>query len=942
MLNKHFKKNFKSLNNYINTNIHKSHTNLINNLSYFSFTDKLKFKYCIIGGGVAGCAAAYSLTNRLNEKDVLLIEQNKLTSGTTKHAAGLVMASRYGKGQAEVIKESQKVMESFVDENGKSLVGYNKVGSINIARNPNLLRLIKRVKLNLDELGIESYLLTPEEALKINPNLDPSTFLSALYSPNDAIVNPINLTLHYAKLAKYKGATILEDTEVIDFEIEHLNILNTKNPKDGAKKVTKIKTHNGKEIEIEKLLVCGGMWNNQLLKKTGNGIPIGLATHQYTIFDKVEGVEQGNTPTLYNFQEFTYIKNEVGGLAVGTFEQSPFPEGWDRVETNLNKNSFYPKDIVYELCPDSDVKNEIGLEAAMIIVPKLEKSTVKSIVHGPDSHSWDPSYIIGKMPLYDNLFCAGGFNSSGIVMSGGYGLVLAEQMKYGIHKTLRHDFIDAEPMRFHLSLSHQTQLCELRAKEIYGNKQGIPFNGRDLVTGRNVRLSALHNMLFNKKNGVRGPTAFSLERPSFFIRENNPDFKDYKNSTTNRVTNSPYYIDNFQQETLSWNKEETNWFYPHIEEVNNVRNNVGVIDLSCYGKIKVAGKDALKFLEYLCTSNMDREINSLTYTCMLNNIGGIESDLTIARLAEDEFYLVTAAGGVLRDYDHLVRYAKDYDVEITDVSDDYTIVSVQGPKSRDVLNELLKRKNPTSNNETLDLTNEHFPFGTCKYFEINSIKVLFERVSFSGTLGWELHIPRKHAEIIYNLVFEAGESYNIQDFGFRAQFAMRSEKKYLIFGLEATPKENPISAGLGFTVNKLKTNTEFLGREAISKIKKEGLNRKLVSFELDEYKNKNGEIKNFSIWGNEKVYRNNELIGYLVSAWYSPTLNRNIGMSYIKDPNVNGNSNVKNKNVSKEFINSGNYEIEIESEDFDFKLVRVNAKISVGALVDPKNEAIKV
>ena len=941
----------KTTNQYFkyHTSTNKLHSNQINSLSYFSFTDKLKYKYGIIGGGIAGCAAAYSLTNHLNEKDVILLEQNKLTSGTTWHAAGLVIAARYSKGQAELIKESQKVMESFVDKNGNSLIGYKKVGSMNIARNHDVLRLIKRVKLNLDELGIESYLLTPKEAVKINPILDPSTFLSALYAPNDAIVNPVDVTLHYAKLAKEKGATILEETEVIDFELENFGT-------NGAKKVTKIKTHNGKEIEVEKLLVCAGMWNNQLLKKTGNGIPIGLATHQYTVFDKVEGVDLNKTPTVFNFQEFTYIKNEVGGLAIGTFEQSPFPESWNRIE-----NSFYPKDLIFELCQDSDVKNEVGLEAAMEIVPNLEKSGIKYIVHGPDSHSWDVNFIMGKMPLFDNLFCAGGFNSSGIVMSGGIGLILAEQMKNGIHKSLRHDFVDVEPMRFHLSLSHNTELCELRAKESYGDKQGIQFNGRDLAIGRNIRLSALHNILFNKKNGVRGPASFSMERPSFFMRENNPDFKDYKNSTTNRVTNSPDYINNFQQETLSWNKEETNWFYPHIEEVNNVRNNVGVIDLSSYGKIKVAGKDALRLLEYLCTSNMDREINSLTYTCMLNNIGGIESDLTIARLAVDEFYLVTASGGVLRDYDHIIRHAKDYDVEITDISDDIAIISVQGPKSRDVLNELLKRNTnstTTTNNShdpnLIDLTNNSFPFGTCKYININSINVLFERVSFCGTLGWELHTPRKHVETIYNLVFEAGQSYNIQDFGFRAQLAMRAEKKYVLYGVEANPLENPISAGLSFTVNKLKTNTEFIGRDMVSKIKKEGVFRKLCCFVLDEYKNSNGEIMDVSIWGNEKIYRNNVLVGYLISALYSPTLENNIGMAYITNPKCSHNSNDSysdsdfysnsfNSNiVNNEYLNSGDYQIEIESNEFDFKLTRLNARMSISALLDPKNEAMKI
>lgn len=802
----------------------------------------------VIGGGIIGCSTAYHLA-RDHKADVILLEQGSLTSGSTWHAAGLVGQLRSSASITRVLKYSVDLYKGLEAETGLA-TGWKMTGCLRLATNQDRWTEFKRLATTAGSFGMEMHLVSPEEVKRMWPLMNVDDLVGASWLPTDGQASPSDITQSLAKGARMHGAKIVENVRVTGFDM-----------KDG--RILKVKTTLG-DIACEKVVNCGGQWARQIGAMAGINVPLQPVKHQYIITEKIEGLST-DAPTIRDPDRRTYFKEEVGGLVMGGYE--PNPQAWTTGDV--------PDEWGFRLFDDDFDHFEQHMMQAIERIPALEKAGVKQMINGPESFTPDGNFILGAAPECKNMFVGAGFNAFGIASGGGAGWVLAQWVVDGEAPL---DLWVVDIRRF-ADMHRDRQWVLDRTLEAYGKHYTIAFPHEEYESGRPRLVSPLYDRL--KSHGAVFGSKLGWERPNWF---------------------APAGVE--PKDVYSMGRQ--NWFAPVGDEHVHVREAVGIFDQSSFAKFELSGPDAQKALDWICANDVSKPVGRLTYTQLLNTRGGIEADLTVARLAEDRFYIVTGTGFRTHDFGWITDHIPTgLDCRLTDITEDWGTLSLMGPKARAVLEAVTEN----------DVSNAAFPFGHVREIRIAGVVLRALRVTYVGELGWELHVPITALGDVFDALMRAGKAHDIRPIGYRALESLRLEKGYRAWGSDITPNDTPFEAGLGWAV-KLAKDTDFLGKAALQKQKGAPLKKKLMGFTVAD--------KDIVLVGRETILRDGVPVGYLTSGGYGYTIGQNVGYGYVR--NADG--------VSDDFLRSGRYELVVASD-------RTPAEIAFGPLIDPAMTRIK-
>lgn len=727
----------------------------------------------VIGGGVIGTSVAYHLT-KLGHTDVLLLEQGRLSSGTTWHAAGLVGQLRASEGGTRLVQYSTALYTELEAETGLT-AGYRQCGGVTVARTEDRMVQLRRTAANAAAFDMECELLTPDEALAHYPVMRVDDLVGAIWLPADGRANPTDLTLALAKGARMRGARIRERTRVI-------GILTEGGDDDRRRpRVTGVRTDAG-DVEADVVVNCAGQWAKQVGAMAGVNVPLHSAEHFYVVTESIAGVGT-NMPILRDPDGYTYFKEEVGGLVIGGFEPEAKPwVGPDAI----------PYPFEFQLLEEDWEHFQILMDNALLRIPVLEETGLKKLYNGPESFTPDNQFILGEAPECDHYFVAAGFNSVGIASAGGAGRALAEWIVEGSPTT---DLTGVDIRRF-AAFNGNNRWLHDRVAEVLGLHYEIPWPNREMSTARPFRRSPVHHLL--AAAGANFGSRMGWERANFFAPPGHDPVIEY-----------------------SWGKQ--NWLPWSAAEQTATRTAVTVFDQTSFSKYLVTGPDAEAALQWLCTADMAVPVGTCVYTGMLNARGTYEADVTVTRTGATEYLMISSAASTERDRDHVRRnMPAGHRAELVDVTSAMAVFGVMGPRSRELLSAL----------SDADLSDEAFPFGTSRRITLGYGMVRATRITYVGELGWELYVPAEFAVGVYDDLMAAGEALGVARGGYYAIESLRLEKGYRAFGRELTPGDNPVEAGLLFTC-KLDTDVDFLGRPAVEKARADGPRRRVVSFAVN-------------------------------------------------------------------------------------------------------------
>lgn len=717
----------------------------------------------IIGGGIIGCSTAYHLA-RLGW-EVVLLERHRLTSGSTWHAAGLVGQLRTSANITQLLGESVKLYRTLEEETGLA-TGWKMNGGLRLACNAERWVEVKRQATTARSFGLEMHLLTPLEAQKLWPLMDVADVIGAAFLPTDGQASPSDITQSLAKGARMAGAKIFENVEVTGIETTQ-------------GRVSAVLTAQGR-IACEVAINCAGQWAREIGAMAGVNVPLVSIQHQYIVTERIEGVTP-DLPTLRDPDRLTYYKEEVGGLVMGGYEPNPIP--W--------AERGFPQNFEFQLLqPDFDHFTPT-MELALGRVPALANAGVKQLINGPESFTPDGNFILGEAPELRGFFVGAGFNAFGIASGGGAGKVLAEWVAGGEPP---YDLWPVDICRFGRNHA-DVEWVRARTLQAYARHYTVAYPSEEFYSGRPLRRSPLYGAL--KAQGAVFGEKLGWERPNWFAAPGEAAEDLYT-----------YF--------------KPNWFAAVAREHEAIRERVGLIDQTSFAKFLLSGRDAEAALSWICANDIAKPPGSLTYTQMLNKRGGIECDLTIARLSETEFYITTGTGFATHDFAWISRNIPEgLDAKLTDITSQNAVFSLMGPHARDVLAPLTRD----------DVSNAAFPFGQARRLSVAGAPVLALRVTYVGELGWELHVPVEFAASLYEKLMESGQAFGIANAGYRAIETLRLEKFYRAWGSDIGPDHTPIEAGLGWAV-KLRKNIPFFGREALEAQKRDGVKNRLPASPL--------------------------------------------------------------------------------------------------------------
>jgi heterotetrameric sarcosine oxidase gamma subunit len=782
----------------------------------------------IIGGGVIGTSVAYHLTE-LGWTDVVLIEQGELSCGTTWHAAGLVGQLRASENGTRLVQYSTALYERLEAETGLA-TGFKRCGGVTVARTENRMVQLRRTAASAEVFGLECELITSEQAKERVPVMQVNDLVGAIWLPGDGKVNPTDLTLALAKGARLRGAIVVEHVRVLD-------VLTTDCVATG------VRTDQG-DIEADVVVNCAGQWAKAVGAMCGVNVPLHSSEHFYIVTDPFDGVQR-DYPVLRDPDGYTYFKEEVGGLVVGGFE--PVAKPWVAPDQ-------IPYPFEFQLLDEDWDHFSILMENAILRIPVLEQTGIRKFYNGPESFTPDNQFILGESPEVKNFFVGAGFNSVGIASAGGAGQALAEWIVDG-EPTM--DLVGVDIRRFG-KFNGNNQWLRARVGEILGLHYSVPWPNREFDSARPFRRSPLHHLL--AEQGACFGSRMGWERPNFFAPAGHAAEIEY-----------------------SWGKQ--NWLPWLEEEARATREAVAVYDETSFSKYLVVGPDAEVALQWLCTADVAVPVGRAVYTGMLNSRGTYEADITVTRLAADEYLLVSSAASTERDKSHLRRRMPEgLCASVVDVTSAYAVLGVMGPKSRELLSRLSRA----------DLSDAAFPFSTSQEIDLGYATVRATRITYVGELGYELYVPSEFAVGVYEDLMRVGADLGVRNAGYYLLEALRLEKAYRAFGRELTPDFSPVEAGLLFAC-KLKTDIPFLGRAALEQAKSHGPRRRLVSVKLDD--------SDGVMWGGELLCRDGIAVGQVTSASWGPSLGVSVGLAYLRRPD--------GATVDAEWLGSGKYEVNV-------------------------------
>lgn len=800
----------------------------------------------VIGGGIIGCSTAYHLA-RDHKADVILLEQGQITSGSTWHAAGLVGQLRASASITKVLKYSVELYKGLAAETGLD-TGWKMSGCLRLATNPDRWTEYRRLATTARSFGMDMHLVSPDEVKRMWPLMDTSDLVGASWLPTDGQASPSDITQSLAKGARMHGAKLHEGVTVTGFAMD-------------GRRITAVHTTQG-TIQCEKVVNCGGMWAREIGAMAGINVPLQPVKHQYIITEKIDGLSP-DAPTLRDPDRRTYFKEEVGGLVMGGYE--PNPQGW--------VTGDIPKNWEFRLFDDDYDHFGQHLEQAIARIPALEKTGVKQMINGAESFTPDGNFILGPAPECANMFVGAGFNAFGIASGGGAGWVLAEWV---MRDEAPLDLWVVDIRRFS-NLHRDRDWVFDRTMEAYGKHYTIGFPHEEYTSGRPRITSPLYDRL--KSHRAVFGSKLGWERPNWFA----PDGME------------PHDV---------YSMGRQNWFAPVGQEHAHVREKVGIFDQSSFAKYELSGPKAAEALEWICANRVARDVGRLTYTQLLNTRGGIEADLTVARLSDDLFYIVTGTGFRTHDMAWIADHLPATGCTLTDVTEDWGTLSLMGPLARDVLARVTDA----------DVSNAAFPFGHAREITIAGAKVRALRVTYVGELGWELHTPLAQTGAVFDALMAAGGA-NIRPIGYRALESLRMEKGYRAWSSDITPNDTPFEAGLGWAV-KLKANTPFMGRAALEAAQGKPLTKRFAGFTLAD--------PDAVLVGRETILRGGQPVGYLTSGGYGYTVGQSIGYGYVRHPD----------GVSDDWLTAGTYELVVAGD-------ALPATLALGPLIDPEGRRIK-
>ena len=756
----------------------------------------------VVGGGVIGVSVAYHLA-KYGKRDVLLLEKSELTNGSTWHAAGLVGQLRGTLGLTRLMQYSTELFARLENETDLS-PGWKPVGSLRLASSRDRWMEIRQMAIKAQAFGIDLQLLDASEAVKLFPLIDKESFFGAAFLPNDGYVDPYGLTQSLAKGFRLMGGQVHEHTAVNGFV-------------RSDRRIDAVIT-NDKTIKCEIVVNCAGLWARQVGQFADCSIPAGIVQHQYLITEKSDEIVDG-MPTLRDPDRNFYLKPEAGAFEFG---------GWEDDSITIDSLDF-PTDFNRSLYDSNFERFRQIFDLTAKRLPIIKKLGVKTLINGPIPVSADGEPVMGLISGTDNLYTACGF-TAGIAASGGAGRGLAEWIIDGRPSLDLWSFDVRRFGPFHAESPYLDQ----RALQSYGRYYKLHWPFEETQAGRKIKCSPLYDEL--KQAGAVYGAKFGWERPNWFALPGE------------EARDIPTF-------------EEPNWFEAVARECSAIRNQVALIDQSSFFKFEISGRDTVSSLDYLSTCKVDKPVGSVIYSQMCNEKGGIECDVVLFRLAEYKFWLITGSGFGVHDIDWIERnIPSEKEVHIQDISDQFAVINLCGPNSRDVLQAV------TSS----DVSNSASPYLSLQNIDVDGCPVTTVRISYSGELGWEIYMANKYALKVYRALYQAGKKFGVQNTGYRALESARLENGFLYWSGEITPYVNPYEVGLGSRVNLNKD--DFIGKQALQNFLNVGPKRRLYCFSRVGY---------VPLYGGEPVLQQNKLVGSTLSGGYGHSMGRSICYAFL-------------------------------------------------------------
>ncbi|MGZ4671826.1 MAG: GcvT family protein [Ilumatobacteraceae bacterium] len=802
----------------------------------------------IVGGGIVGCSVAYHLAKR-DCTDVVLLERKQLTCGTTWHAAGLVGQLRATRNLTRLAQYTTDLFANLEAETEQAM-GFMQRGSIAIATHHERLEELKRGASMARLFGLEVEVITRSDIADLVPLAFVDDLVGGVFLPNDGQTNPIDTTQALARGARSRGVEIIENVKVNKIVVE------------GGRAVG-VSTDSG-DIRADAVVNCAGMWARELADEAGAVVPLHAAEHFYIVTEHVEALSP-TMPVLRDPDGCGYFKEDAGKLLVGWFEPVAKPWGMQSI----------PESFSFDSLPPDFEHIEPLMAAAAHRMPLLAESGIRLFFNGPESFTPDDRYLLGESPDVRGMFVAAGFNSIGIQSAGGAGKVLADWIVDG-HPPM--DLWDVDVRRVMPFQRNRAYLHD-RTVEALGLLYAMHWPYRQPETARGVRRSPVHDRLAARR-ACFGETA-GWERANWFAPDGVEPTYDY-----------------------SYGRQ--NWFEHSAREHVAVRTNVGLFDQTSFGKFHLEGPDAQRVLSRVCANDVAVAVGKIVYTQWLNDNGGIEADLTVTRLTDDSYLIVTAAATQIRDFHWLKDHIGSDRAVVVDVSSGSAVFGVMGPNSR----RLLQPLTPS------DLSNDAFPFGTSQVIDLGYARVRASRVTYVGELGWELYEPTEFATGVFDTLIEAGEQHGLVLAGYHALNSLRMEKGYRHWGHDITPDDSPLEGGLGFAIAWDKPGG-FTGRDALARQRDDGIKRRLVQFALSD--------SDRLLYHNEPIWRDGTIVGETTSGMFGHTVDRSLAMGYVSNPDGI---------VDGAYVDAGAYEIEVAGEC-------IAAEASLQPFYDPKSLRIR-
>ncbi|MEM9370121.1 MAG: FAD-dependent oxidoreductase [Pseudomonadota bacterium] len=808
-----------------------------------------KARAVIIGGGVSGCSIAYHL-GLLGWDEVVLLERKQLTCGTTWHAAGLIGQLRANQNMTRLAKYSADLYVKLEEETGVA-TGMRQNGSITVALTQERKEEIYRQAALARAFGVDVAEISPTEAGEMYPHLNVEDVVAAVHLPLDGQADPANIALALAKGARQRGAKIVEGVKVTAIHQDRGKVTGVDWERSGETGT----------IQSDVVINCGGMWAREVGLMAGVSVPLHACEHFYIVTEPISGLKQ--VPVLRVPDECAYYKEDAGKMMLGAFEPKAKPWGMAGI----------PESFEFDQLPEDIDHFEPILEMGINRMPMLGEAGIHTFFNGPESFTPDDRYYLGEAPDLDGFWVAAGYNSIGIVSSGGAGYALSHWIDKGEPPF---DLWDVDIRRVQPFQNNKFYLRE-RVSETLGLLYADHFPYRQYTTSRGVRRSPFHEHM--KAHGACFGEVAGWERPNWFAKDGQKPEYQY-----------------------TWGRQ--NWFENSAAEHNAVRTGVGMYDMSSFGKIRAEGPDAEAIMNRICGGDMSVPAGKIVYTQFLNARGGIEADVTVTRLSETCYLVVTPAATLIRDLGWLKRHAGDARVVFTDVTSGEGCLAIMGPKARDLLSAVSPH----------DWSNDTHPFGWAHEIEIGMGLARAHRVTYVGELGWELYAPSDQGGHLFETLWEAGQDHGLKLCGMHMMDSCRIEKAFRHYGHDITDEDHVLEAGLGFAVKTAKES--FIGREAVLTKKQQGLSRRMVQFKLTDPEP--------LLYHNEPILRDGEIVSYLTSGNYGHHLGAAIGMGYVPCAGEKPDE-----------VLASTYEIDVAG-------TRVRAEASLKPMYDPKSERVRV